>query len=43
MREYWSGYVGGVGWNPVFIRPFNDLEVEKAKRLLCGLGRYGFS
>ena len=32
--------VNGGSWNPIFSRPFNDWEVEEAKRLLSELGRY---
>ena len=39
-KEYWNDATSEGGWNPVFTRPFNDWEVDEAKRLLCGLGRY---
>lgn len=40
VQDYWNGSTSGGGWNPIFTRPFNDMEVEEAERLLCGLGKY---
>ncbi|RVW47663.1 hypothetical protein CK203_095473 [Vitis vinifera] len=37
VADYWDpmGEVGG--WTPLFLRPFNDWEVEEAERLLSSI------
>ena len=34
MEEVWGFPQGGGGWDPRFVRPFKDLEVEVVERVL---------
>ena len=39
IKEMWSPNVGGGCWNPHFLRPFNDWELEEVKNFITFLSR----
>ena len=39
IKEVWSLDEGGGGWNPLFLRPFNDWELEEVNNLFMYLSR----
>ena len=39
VNEYWSNLREGEEWSSLFIKPFNDWEVEDAEGLMRWLGR----